>query len=291
MSVIVARAIPDVRDGLKPVHRRILYAMREGGYTSDKPYRKSALIVGDVMGKYHPHGDQAIYDALVRMAQPFSMRLPLIDGQGNFGFDGQRPARGHALHRGAARKGGGVAARRHRPQHGRLPGQLRRIAPRAGRPAGALSQPAGQRRRRHRGRHGDQHSAAQSGRGDRRLPRADRRARHRARRHHGAAAGAGFPDRRPDHGPGRDPRGLSHRPRRRRDARAPQGRARPQRAREPGLHRSSLPGEQGEGAGERSANSPDRSRSRASPARTTNRTGKACAWWSRSSATPMRRSC
>lgn len=93
MSVIVARALPDVRDGLKPVHRRILYAMREGGYTSDKPYRKSARIIGDVMGKYHPHGDQAIYDALVRMAQDFSLRLPLIDGQGNFGsMDGDSPA-------------------------------------------------------------------------------------------------------------------------------------------------------------------------------------------------------
>ncbi|MDH5721891.1 MAG: DNA gyrase subunit A [Alphaproteobacteria bacterium] len=93
MSVIVSRALPDVRDGLKPVHRRILYAMREGGYTSDKPYRKSAKIVGDVMGKYHPHGDQAIYDSLVRMAQPWSLRLPLIDGQGNFGsMDGDSPA-------------------------------------------------------------------------------------------------------------------------------------------------------------------------------------------------------
>ncbi len=93
MSVIVSRALPDVRDGLKPVHRRILYAMREGGYTSDKAYKKSARIVGDVMGKYHPHGDQAIYDALVRMAQPWSLRLPLIDGQGNFGsMDGDSPA-------------------------------------------------------------------------------------------------------------------------------------------------------------------------------------------------------
>jgi DNA gyrase subunit A len=93
MSVIVSRALPDLRDGLKPVHRRILYAMREGGYTSDKPYRKSGRIVGDVMGKYHPHGDQAIYDALVRMAQDFSLRLPLIDGQGNFGsMDGDPPA-------------------------------------------------------------------------------------------------------------------------------------------------------------------------------------------------------
>ncbi len=93
MSVIVSRALPDVRDGLKPVHRRILFAMKEGGYVAGKPYRKSARIVGDVMGKYHPHGDQAIYDAMVRMAQDFSLRLPLIDGQGNFGsMDGDRAA-------------------------------------------------------------------------------------------------------------------------------------------------------------------------------------------------------
>ena len=93
MSVIVSRALPDVRDGLKPVHRRILHAMNEGGYTSDKPYRKSARVVGDVMGKYHPHGDSAIYDAMVRMAQVFSMRLPLLDGQGNYGsMDGDPPA-------------------------------------------------------------------------------------------------------------------------------------------------------------------------------------------------------
>jgi len=93
MSVIVSRALPDVRDGLKPVHRRILYAMHESGCYYDKPFRKSARIVGEVMGKYHPHGDTAIYDALVRMAQDFSLRLPLIDGQGNFGsMDGDAPA-------------------------------------------------------------------------------------------------------------------------------------------------------------------------------------------------------
>jgi DNA gyrase subunit A len=93
MSVIVSRALPDARDGLKPVHRRILYSMHENGRDWNKPYRKSALIVGDVMGKYHPHGDQSIYDALVRMAQDFSMRAPLIDGQGNFGsIDGDPPA-------------------------------------------------------------------------------------------------------------------------------------------------------------------------------------------------------
>jgi len=93
MSVIVGRALPDVRDGLKPIHRRILYAMNEIGLTSDKPHRKSATIVGEVMGKYHPHGDAAIYDALVRMAQDFSQRYPLIDGHGNFGsVDGDPPA-------------------------------------------------------------------------------------------------------------------------------------------------------------------------------------------------------
>jgi DNA gyrase subunit A len=93
MSVIVARALPDARDGLKPVHRRILFSMHEQGYGPSGPYRKSARVVGDVMGKYHPHGDQAIYDALVRMAQPFSMGLVLLDGQGNFGsVDGDPPA-------------------------------------------------------------------------------------------------------------------------------------------------------------------------------------------------------
>src|SRR6056297_968178 len=85
MSVIVGRALPDVRDGLKPVHRRVLYAMRELGNSWNSPYKKSARIVGDVIGKYHPHGDTAVYDTMVRMAQPFSMRYMLVDGQGNFG--------------------------------------------------------------------------------------------------------------------------------------------------------------------------------------------------------------
>src|ERR687884_528932 len=93
MSVIIGRALPDVRDGLKPVHRRVLYGMWESGNRSDRPYKKSARIVGDVMGKYHPHGDTAIYDTVVRMAQDFSMRYPLVDGQGNFGsIDGDNPA-------------------------------------------------------------------------------------------------------------------------------------------------------------------------------------------------------
>ncbi|RLG22724.1 DNA gyrase subunit A, partial [Methanosarcinales archaeon] len=93
MSVIVGRALPDVRDGLKPVHRRILYSMWESGITHNKPYKKSARVVGDVLGKYHPHGDMAVYDALVRMAQSFSLRYTLIDGQGNFGsVDGDSAA-------------------------------------------------------------------------------------------------------------------------------------------------------------------------------------------------------
>ncbi len=93
MSVIVGRALPDARDGLKPVHRRILFSMNESGITHDKPYKKSARIVGDVLGKYHPHGDSAVYDTIVRMVQDFSLRYPLIDGQGNFGsIDGDSAA-------------------------------------------------------------------------------------------------------------------------------------------------------------------------------------------------------
>ncbi len=93
MSVIVSRALPDVRDGLKPVHRRILFGMNEMGLRSDRPYKKCARITGDVLGKYHPHGDMAIYDSLVRLAQDFNMRYPVVDGQGNFGsIDGDPPA-------------------------------------------------------------------------------------------------------------------------------------------------------------------------------------------------------
>src|SRR5499433_263264 len=93
MSVIVSRALPDVRDGLKPVHRRVLYSMFDTGLVPGRPYKKSATVVGDVLGKYHPHGDSSVYDALVRMVQDFSLRYPLIDGQGNFGsVDGDPPA-------------------------------------------------------------------------------------------------------------------------------------------------------------------------------------------------------
>ena len=92
MSVIVSRALPDVRDGLKPVHRRVLYAMFDGGYRPDRGFSKCARIVGDVMGNYHPHGDSSIYDPLVRLSQPWALRYPLVQGQGNFGSPGNDPA-------------------------------------------------------------------------------------------------------------------------------------------------------------------------------------------------------
>ena len=119
MSVIVQRALPDVRDGLKPVHRRILYAMQEGGYHYNRPTRKSSRIVGDVMGKYHPHGGDAIYDSLVRMAQDFSMRLPLIDAlpdrhrrAGQFGVESRAAAQNRGARRGSARKLGATECNR-----------------------------------------------------------------------------------------------------------------------------------------------------------------------------------
>ena len=160
MSVIVSRALPDVRDGLKPVHRRILYAMNESGYTPNKPHMKSARTVGDVIGKYHPHGDSAVYDTMVRLAQPFSLRLPLIDGHGNFGsIDG----RCHALHRGASRQAGYGTFARPGQGNGRFPAQLRRVAAGAYGTAVALPESAGQRLERHRCRHGHQHPAPQPG--------------------------------------------------------------------------------------------------------------------------------
>jgi DNA gyrase subunit A len=177
MSVIVSRALPDVRDGLKPVHRRILFGMNEGGFTSDKPYRKCARIVGDVMGKYHPHGNLAIYDALSRMAQDFSLRVPLIDGQGNFGsIDGDSPA---AMRYTEARLGKAANAlpRRSRQGHGRFPPNYDETEQEPHRSAYTHPQSAGQRRGRHCGRHGDQHPAAQSRRSGGRLHRHGRQSR------------------------------------------------------------------------------------------------------------------
>ena len=162
MSVIIGRALPDVRDGLKPVHRRVLYGMWESGNTSGKPYKKSARIVGDVMGKYHPHGDTAIYDTVVRMAQDFSMRYPLVDGQGNFGsLDGDSPAAMRYTEVRLTKLAEEMLKRRHRQGDRRLGAELRRLSHGADGAAGAGAEPAGQRLRRYRRRHGDQHPAAQ----------------------------------------------------------------------------------------------------------------------------------
>jgi DNA gyrase subunit A len=124
MSVIVARALPDVRDGLKPVHRRIIYAMWDGGYRPDRGFNKCSRVVGDVMGKYHPHGDSAIYDTLVRLVQDWALRYPLVQGQGNFGSPGNDGAGGAAIHRvpdGPAVGGDGA---RYRRGHRRLRSEL-----------------------------------------------------------------------------------------------------------------------------------------------------------------------
>ena len=202
LSTIVNRALPDVRDGLKPVQRRVLYVMHEMRLNPETAARKCAKVVGDVMGGFHPHGDQSIYDALVRLAQDFAQRYPLVDGQGNFGnIDGDNPA---AMRYTECKLT--VAAQLllegHRRGRRRLAPHLRRAGHRAGGAARRLSQPPGQRRHRHRGGHGHLHPAAQRPRADRRLPR--------------AAAAAGGDHRRAD-GARRRPR-LPHR---RGDRRAP----------------------------------------------------------------------
>ena len=148
MSVIVGRALPDVRDGLKPVHRRILHAMRELGNDWNKAYKKSARVVGDVIGKYHPHGDTAVYDALVRMAQDFSMRYMLVDGQGNFGsVDGDAPAAMRYTEVRMSRIASELLADIEKETVDFV-AELRRLGNRAVGPAGALPEPAGQRLRR-----------------------------------------------------------------------------------------------------------------------------------------------
>ena len=172
MSVIIGRALPDVRDGLKPVHRRILYGIGTMGLASNRAYRKCAKIVGEVMGKYHPHGDAAVYDALVRMAQDFNMRYPLVDGQGNFGsVDGDPPA---AMRYTEARLEPLAEAMLedidketvdfipNYDETSEEPRSCRRAFPNL-----LVNGSAG-----HRGRHGDQHPAAQPQRGHRRRDRA-----------------------------------------------------------------------------------------------------------------------
>ena len=168
MSVIVGRALPDVRDGLKPVHRRILYAMYEDGLTVDKPFKKSATCVGDVLGRYHPHGDASVYDALVRLAQDFSMRYPLVDGHGNFGsVDGDPPAAYRYTEARMSRLSDEMLRDIEKdtvdwdPNFDETRKEPRVLPP--------VSQSAGERLQRHRGGHGHQYPAPQPAGGDRRL--------------------------------------------------------------------------------------------------------------------------
>ena len=296
MSVIVGRALPEVRDGLKPVHRRVLFAMYDQGFRPDRGYVKCARPVAEVMGNYHPHGDSAIYDALVRLAQPWSMRYPLIDGQGNFGSPGNDPA----------------AAMRY-TECRLTPLAMEMLAgideetvdfqanydgrtqePRG--PARAHPQPADQRLGRHRGRHGHEHAAAQPARGRRRRLLDARPPRGRARggphRLHGADQGPRLPDPRAHRRP-RGHRGrLPHRPRLGEDARRRHrggGLPRPGAA---GRHRAALPGQPGQPrrgdrrGRSRRAGSRASARSPTSPA-----TASAAGWSSRCAGTPSPRSC
>ena len=249
MSVIVGRALPDARDGLKPVHRRVLFAMHELNNDWNRPYKKSARIVGDVIGKYHPHGDTAVYDTIVRMAQDFSPAPHAGRRPGQLRLGRRRQRRGDALHRNPPGEDRARDAGRHRQGHRRLRPQLRRLGERAAGAAGARAQPAGQRLGRHRGGHGDEHPAAQPERGGRRLPAPAEEPAGHDRRVDGDHPGAGLPHRRHHLRPERRARGLPHRPRQGGDARQV-----PLRGHRQGLapvdhrRRDPLPGEQEDAA-------------------------------------------
>ena len=197
MYVILDRALPHLGDGLKPVQRRILYAMSELGLAAGSKHKKSARTVGDVIGKFHPHGDSACYEAMVHMAQDFSYRYPIVDGQGNWGSTDD-PKSFAAMRYTESRltryaelllAGAGL-------EHGRLGAEFRRLAGRADHAAGARAESAAERRLRHRGRHGHRHSAAQFARSGERLRRAARRSGPHHAQDHGAHQGPGPADRR-----------------------------------------------------------------------------------------------
>ena len=174
MSVIIGRALPDVRDGLKPAHRRVLYGMRTMGLASNRAYRKCAKIVGEVMGNFHPHGDAAIYDTLVRLAQDFNMRAPLVDGQGNFGsMDGDPPAAMRYTEARLKALAEEMMADLEKETVDFVPNYDETTEEPTVLPA-PVPEPARQRVGRHRRRHGDQHPAAQPARGGGRRHLADR---------------------------------------------------------------------------------------------------------------------
>ena len=212
MSVIVARALPDVRDGLKPVHRRILYSMFDNGQRPDRPHSKCAKVVGEVMGTYHPHGDSAIYEALARMVQEFSLRHPLIDGHGSFG--GRGPDDGAAAMRYTECRLAPLALELMADIDEETVDMVANYDGSAQEPVvlpGRFPNLARQRVAGHRRRHGDQHPAAQHGRGDRRRHPRAAPSRGHARRAHGVRQGARLPDGRADPRPAGHPRRLPDR--------------------------------------------------------------------------------
>ncbi len=214
MSVIVGRALPDVRDGLKPVHRRVLYGMWEQGNRHNRAYKKSARIVGDVMGKYHPHGDASIYDTAVRMAQDFSMSEPLVDGQGNFGsVDGDSAAAMRYTEIRLTALAEELVGDDIDKETVDWTLELRRLAPGADRPAGEVPEPPRERRRGNRRRDGDEDPPAQPPRGVRRGDPPPRQPRGGARRAPPRPPRARLPDGRHPPRPPRRRRGLPERPR------------------------------------------------------------------------------
>ena len=217
-SVIYSRALPDARDGLKPVQRRILYAMHDMGLRPDRGHVKSSRVVGEVMGRFHPHGDGAIYDALVRMSQSFSMRLPTVDGHGNFGSPDDPPA---AMRYTEARMAPAAVAMTASIDEDTVDfrRQLRRPRARAIGAARRDPPPGRQRRCRHRGRHGHQHRAAQPGRGDPGAASPGHPPQGRPRRADAVRPRPRPAHRRQDHRPRRRPRRLRVRPRQLPDAR------------------------------------------------------------------------
>ena len=221
-SVIYSRALPDARDGLKPVQRRILYTMDEMRLCPDRGHVKSARVVGEVMGRLHPHGDSAIYDAMVRMAQPWSMRVPVHRRPRQLRLARRLPRR-DALHRGPDGAGGGGDDRLDRRGHGRLQAQLRQPRDRADGPAVGDPEPDRQRHHRHRGRHGHQHRPAQPDRGRAGAAAPDQPPEHRRRRPDAVHPRPRPAHRRQDRRPRRHPRRLRDRPRHRSGCAPPPG--------------------------------------------------------------------
>ena len=281
MSVIIGRALPDVRDGLKPAHRRVLYAMRQMGLASNRPYRKCAKVIGEVIGNYHPHGDAPAYDTLVRLAQDFNMRYRPGRRPGQLRLGRRRPARGLPLHgsasRGAGRRDDGGSRQGNR----RLRPELRRDDRRTDGPADDLPEPAGQRLRGHRRRHGHEHPAAQHAGSHRRRDRPDRASRPAAG---GSPQGrpqddsrSRFPDRRLHRrAPGHLQR-LHDRPRLDHAAREGDDRGVARRGtRSPSSSPRSHTRSTRSGCSRTSPSSSARRSSRASPISATNRTATAC---------------